>query len=201
MMNKRHFQRAALLTCGLTLVLVAVPVVLTWRAWKQQKVNQMLITAISENNSQAVAASLEAGANPNAFVTDTPLPSLWTFFQTYWRLHRHNVSPSRTPIFRVQPYALDRGGPYHVMDFPSKNVKILKLLLDYGADINAQDELGCTELMHAVAYNETEEFLFLVKRKASVQIKDKQGSTALSFATMLDKREYVRVLQQAGAKE
>ena len=56
LMNKRRFQRSALLASALLLLRMAVPVVLTWREWRQEHLNRALIMALQRNKAQEAIA-------------------------------------------------------------------------------------------------------------------------------------------------
>ena len=57
---------------------------------------------------------------------------------------------------------------------------LTKVLVDYGANINFQDENGETPLMHAVKNGKKEVVNILISLKADVNILDNQGYTALT---------------------
>jgi ankyrin repeat protein len=62
------------------------------------------------------------------------------------------------------------------------NVAVISALLDYGADINALNEDGCTALHHAVSQGHTEAAALLVKRGADATTKDRFGKAPLDYA-------------------
>lgn len=57
--------------------------------------------------------------------------------------------------------------------------KCVGLLLDYGANIEAQNEVSETPLMWAAQHGQTEVVRALLERGAAVDVKDKYGNTAL----------------------
>lgn len=60
-------------------------------------------------------------------------------------------------------------------------VEIVKKFIAYGADVNEMTN-GKTPLMYAARTNQLEITKFLVENGASLQIKDKNGLTALDYA-------------------
>jgi ankyrin repeat protein len=91
---------------------------------------------------------------------------------------------------------------------------VLKVLLDKGADINAQDNRGDTALMRAVTNatsgdetaNDLKAVTLLLARGANVNLRDKNGFTALSGSELPggesnpNYRAVRRMLKKAGAK-
>ena len=80
----------------------------------------------------------------------------------------------------------------------SKNghTKIVKLLLEKGADVNAK----MTALMLAAANGHTEIIKLLLEKGADVNAKNKYGSTALMFAAANGRTEIVQILLEKGGR-
>jgi ankyrin repeat protein len=77
----------------------------------------------------------------------------------------------------------------------SSNPEIIRLLLDYGFDVNAQVPLnGYTPLHYAVWLNRPEVVKILLAYKADKTIKDKKGQTPLEKASKEGKRELIIAL-------
>lgn len=53
----------------------------------------------------------------------------------------------------------------------SGNIKMLKLLIDKGADVNKRDQIGYTALMHAVSNGKVEAVRFLIQNGTDVNAK------------------------------
>ena len=89
------------------------------------------------------------------------------------------------------------------LHFASNKPDIVLTLLDYGADVNAQDLLGMTPLMRAARSGNANVISLLLERGALINTADAKGKTALQFAQELEdpyeKVEATRVLRAAGA--
>jgi ankyrin repeat protein len=82
------------------------------------------------------------------------------------------------------------------------NTKIVELLLEKGADVNAKDKDGnVTALIMAASNGHTETVKFLLERGADVNAKDNDGFTALKAARKAGHLDIVQLLKKAGAKE
>lgn len=78
----------------------------------------------------------------------------------------------------------------------------LARLLERGADVNHRDEeIEGTLLMHAAAYGELELLELLLKHKADVNLKDRNGRSALKHASGEHRLKIRELLKQAGARE
>ena len=75
------------------------------------------------------------------------------------------------------------------------------MLLEKGADVNAEDDYGITALMCASENGHTEIVSMLLEKGADVHAKDNDGTTALMFAHQEGYTDIVRMLIQNGAKE
>jgi ankyrin repeat protein len=76
--------------------------------------------------------------------------------------------------------------PFHYLIVES-DVERATQLLDWGADINTQDDFGATPLIHAVMLGQLDVAKWLVQRGASWDSKNVNGETALALATSNEK--------------
>ena len=139
-MNNRYLQRLALLTCGLLLVLWAVPCVVggfLWREWRQERLSQALVAAIKRNETKQALSALEQGANANA--NDTPIPVLpfWPWLHNRWT---HNVQQSSTAAPSALVLLINGTQPHGEWESgPPENAGLAEALLRHGANANDVD--------------------------------------------------------------
>ena len=77
--------------------------------------------------------------------------------------------------------------------------KIVRQLIDAGAQINYQDRWGQTALMYAASKNYPEVVNILIKAGAKLEIHSKESLTALQYGLIWNNTEVVRSLIEAGA--
>ena len=82
----------------------------------------------------------------------------------------------------------------------SKDGSVVRLLLEHGADINAQTQSGRTPLHEASYCGALEVVRLLLERGADVEAKDEDGETALQEAAERGHDEVVELLREHGAK-
>lgn len=74
--------------------------------------------------------------------------------------------------------------------------KITELLLEHGANVNIQDNLGNTPLHMAIIYHCKENAKLLYEYKADIHLKNKNGSSSVEVAKSLQDNEILQILKQ-----
>jgi len=82
----------------------------------------------------------------------------------------------------------------------SKDGSVVRLLLDHGADVNAQNQAGWTPLDEASYYGALEVVRLLLERGADVEAKNNDGKTALHVAAAHGHDKVIELLREHGAK-
>ncbi|MEM7179846.1 MAG: ankyrin repeat domain-containing protein [Spirochaetota bacterium] len=79
-------------------------------------------------------------------------------------------------------------------------LQIAKLLLAFGADVQARDLDGETVLMHTARIRSPEIIKLLLKQKVATNLVSKKGETALSIALNWGSEESIQLLQKSQSK-
>ena len=83
------------------------------------------------------------------------------------------------------------------------SMSLIVVLLEKGAEAPLRNDYGYTALMYAAASesNDPELIRALLASGADLNVKAKDGETALKLASRKGRTEIVRLLEKAGAKE
>ena len=129
----------------------------------------------SEDDLTIVKALLKAGADPNltdgAGMTSPLMIAIeWNHPKTVRFLLQHGSNPRYKDRLRGTALHMTAG---------ALDTQSLSLLLNAGADINAQDDSGRTPLYRASEIGNLEPVQVLLKHHADPNLRDKEGKTAL----------------------
>jgi ankyrin repeat protein len=92
---------------------------------------------------------------------------------------------------------LREGGAALAFAADKGNIEILEVLIKNGADVNAtDDEMGITPLMDAAYMNQVAAVETLLKYGADKNISDKNGKTAIEYATQRKNKRIVKILSE-----
>jgi uncharacterized protein len=115
-------------------------------------------------------------------------------------LHVHRFQPTVVKVL------LQEGANVNLQDAEGKtplydvNLEVAQLLVAANADLNVQDNLGRTPLHQAVLEEQSffgpELVTLFLSKNARVDLKDKQGKTALDLARELNKTQIINLLER-----
>ena len=121
--------------------------------------------------------------------------------------HPHNVEAARKVIAQgADVNARDHGQTPLMRAAQNGHIRVIGVLLEHGAHVNAQDDDGRTALMIAAGASDPAMVRLLLDRGAKVNIKDQDGFTAWTGSEIpggdgdRDYRETRRLLRRAGAR-
>jgi cytohesin len=123
-----------------------------------------LMRAAQWDREAVVASLLDRGADPRIKDTDGMTALVWA------TLHGH---PAFAAILKQRGAGAWTGTKTH--DNPASGVGIMGRLLDRGAEIDAQDSLGKTALMHAAERGLEHKVALLLRRGADPYVRDESG--------------------------
>lgn len=202
MRNCRRYKRFGRVFLLLLAVLVGGLGWLTYRLIRQEKLNRALFATIYANQPEEAIRLLEEGADANARVNRNQPVSLHEHLTELWnRLRGQRGTPqtenSLTPL--VTMYRPSHGASGALPFIHPENLRLLKGLLDKGADVNAKDEDGNPALMLAITQEYRDSACLLLDRGADVNVRDSDGITALMYAAD-EPLPFVQLLLAHGAE-
>jgi ankyrin repeat protein len=145
-----------------------------------RKIDRDLIKAIKNNETQKVTSLLNQGANPNCK-------------ETY--IFRGYINSYRFPLHIATRCTDNRGFGLDFFDTP----KIVKSLIDFGAEVNLKDNDEFTPLRFASVEPKKESVIVLLENGADVNVLDSQGSSPLMLVSLRPNHELIKRFLEKGA--
>jgi ankyrin repeat protein len=148
-------------------LLIAVPVGLTWRAVRQERLNQSLIAAVKRNDDRAVVSLLDQGADANC--RDEPLRkfSLWETLVQVLPGRKSQPSDTPTPLLIALEYRKELKLPDGELGLPPENLRLVGALLDHGAQVNHTGKDAWTPVCYALTGHKNATARLLLARGAN----------------------------------
>ena len=157
-----------------------------------------LIHALTEYGEEApLRILLERGADPNALDGDGK-----TALHLAAALDENAENVVRVLLAHhadLDARTTGEGETALVVAVKSSRLAVVQVLLENGADLNAQDRLGYTAIHHAVFQGATTVLRLLVRKGAYIDETGHYGRTALHLAATRGHEAIVTVLKEAGA--
>ena len=142
--------------------------------------NIMLGVAVEEGNLELMREALAKGADPDE-ATAYDFPVLCGL------IDECNMEGIQLLLREgANPNVDCDGEPGLMTALECEFLPVIKLLVEAGADVNAQDEFGITTLAWSITTEQTDVFKYLLANGASMDIRDSSGFHPVVYATTLD---------------
>lgn len=105
-------------------------------------------------------------------------------------LLRYNANPNRASYVRQETPLM--------LAAKKGDVEWMKLLVEYGANVNSFNYSDQSPLILAVVNNQLEAVRFLIEKKCGLNENDSDGFSAITYAIKLKNKEILKVLLQNG---
>ena len=161
---------------------------------QSQDQSRQLISTIATGDADGLRHLLENGADANYADPRSGTTLLMTA--------QHPVLIRLLLQHGADPLALDRKGAtaLHYAVAGSRALEIITLLVNSGANVNACDDSGFSVLMRAVMNDKPELVGLMIHLGADLQLRTKDGQTALDWAQDLGFADIAELLEDASMK-
>lgn len=181
---KRHLSKPLRVIRTVALLTLLCTSVAYWANRHTQE--RKLIAAIRTRNNQKILAALANGASGETWDID-PLPSEP---QECRRFDDYESIPALLLLYRIDFENRQDAS------FPGPDVRVVRALLDHGAQVNDQDAYGYSPLWFAIQCSNGNVVRLLLERGANVDVKDIHGATPLMWANA----KMAQILLEHGAR-
>lgn len=182
-MNRR---KRTLIIVSVLLAVLLPPVWITYREWRQARLDYALIAAIKAGDDNKALEALAEGASGEARDTGEP-PTFKEALLRLWDHFRHReqqkAEPEYTPVILLlyqKKWIKGRIVLYQIL-FP--RLSVVRALLDHGANVNDRDKYGASLLHHAAEFSDDDLMKLLLERRADANLADSAGDTPLMKAS------------------
>ena len=157
--------------------------------------NTLLYTALLKNNLEAAKILIDAGADVNAPSAENGITPLIIATSKANKLQKD----AEKIMARQQGSAVEAKLKKHIASQMTTARKMLQMLIDKGADVNQETPYG-TPLMNAATNPWNIELIdILLKSEAQVNLRDRNGRTALFYGEIFGGNKIASKLLAAGA--
>jgi ankyrin repeat protein len=207
---KRTRRRTALLAFVLLVGLAAIPIGLTWREMRQERLNHALIAAIDQGNTGLVRHLLRQGADPNTATiwSDDKRPAWQRFLDMGQRSPTSTVAPQETALSKAIEWE-----PTAVESSSGDKEALIQALVEAGADVNGRCRdydfyyhffriprpFGTVPLVAAAERGQWAAVQFLLEHHANINATDEDGNSVLMYASTTLDSNRVESLIERGA--
>ncbi|KAL8620594.1 hypothetical protein ACOMHN_017875 [Nucella lapillus] len=155
--------------------------------------------AITRNNIQAVTQALDQGMDVNVEFPTRWTPLMYAGNCGYTDIFRLLLERGANPSYHAEMHTVLMATCRGSRGMTEELTECVQLLIDKGADINAQDRYHTTALMYAAREGQLDIARLLLDKGADMDCQDFRGLTALSWATQREKLGVVKLLLERGA--
>jgi ankyrin repeat protein len=165
----------------------------------------LIVACSMEGTHEIVELLISKGADVNIIATyDGRTALMWAAGNSQKSVELLLEKGAKVNVKGVEGMTAFIQAIYGIM-YGSVTTKVCDLLLAKGADINAQltgpDATGWTALLFACSNDKSDLVNYLLSKKADVNLKAKDGTTALSIAKKNNHEGIIKALKSKGAKE
>lgn len=154
--------------------------------------NSSFINAAKTNDIKAVTGYIKNKIDVNCIDADGKTALMWA-------AEKNNIEIVKLLLENMADVNIISTSLYSVLHYSSQagNTEVVKMLLakDVSKILNSQTKIGWTPLICASAMGRIEVVKLLIAKGADKNIKAKNGTTAISFATMMGFNDIVKLLE------